>query len=69
MSVPGRNQLVSLTKELLRGWDDTRQVWQDTKAEEFERTYLIDLESSVNRALYGIEKLDAMLTKIRRDCE
>ena len=69
MSVPGRTQLMSLTKDLLREWNDTRQVWQDAKAQEFERTYLVDLESSVNRALYGIEKLDAMLTKIRRDCE
>ncbi len=59
---------MTLTKELLRSWEQTRAVWKDQKAEEFEQTYLNDLESSVNRAIYGMEKLDGMLKRVKKDC-
>ena len=59
---------MTLTKDLLRSWEQTRAVWRDQKAEEFERAYLKDLESSVNRAIYGMEKLDGMLTRVKKDC-
>ncbi len=59
---------MTLTKDLLREWEETRAVWQDQKAEAFERSYIKELESSVNRAVHGMEKLDGMLTKVRKDC-
>lgn len=68
MSLSAKNQLMTLTKDLLRAWDETRTVWKDDKAEAFERTYINELESSVNRAIQGMEKLDAILKKVRRDC-
>ena len=68
MRLPGRNQLMTLTKDLLRGWEATRVVWKDPKAEAFERDYMKELESSVNRAIHGMEKLDGILMKIRKDC-
>lgn len=68
MSMTGKNQLMTLTKELFRGWERTRTSWRDRKAEEFERDYLRELESSVNRAIHGIEKLDERLSKVRKDC-
>jgi hypothetical protein len=68
MRLPGRNQLMTLTKDLLRGWEQTRQTWKDQKAEEFDRAYMKELESSVNRAVHGMEKLDGLLTKVRKDC-
>ena len=68
MRLPGRNQLMTLTKDLLRGWEQTRRTWKDQKADEFDRAYMKELESSVNRAIHGMEKLDALLTKVRKDC-
>jgi hypothetical protein len=68
MSLHARNQLMALTKDLLRTWDQTRLVWRDGKAEAFERDYIKELESSVNRAVHGMEKLDAILKKVREDC-
>ena len=64
----GKNQLMVLTKELLRAWDTTRVSWRDEKADEFEGEYLKELESGVNRAIHGIEKLDERLLKVRKDC-
>ena len=69
MSLSGRHQLTVLTKDLLRRWEETRECWQDPKAEDFERDYLKELEPSVRRAVDAMEKLEAIFTKVRRDCE
>ncbi len=69
MRLPGRSQLMTLTKDLLREWERTREDWRDEKADEFEREYLRDLESSVNRSLHVIDRLDRLVTKVRKDCE
>ena len=59
---------MTLTKDLLREWEQTRQVWKDQKAGEFDQAYMKELESGVNRAMNGMEKLDRILTKVRKDC-
>ncbi len=69
MSLYGRHHLTVLTKDLLRYWKETRQFWQDRKAEDFERNYLKELEPSVRRAVDAMEKLEAIFAKVRRDCE
>lgn len=69
MSLSGRHHLTVLTKDLLRRWEETRQFWQDRKAEDFERDYLRELEPSVRRAVDAMEKLEVIFAKVRRDCE
>lgn len=64
-----RTQLTTLTKDLLRKWEQTKESWQDAKGREFEQKYLGSLESHVNAALHSMEKLDAILAKVRSDCE
>jgi hypothetical protein len=55
-------------KELMGRWSETKVVWRDTKAEEFEKRYLAELVDSVNAAMVVLEKLDQTLAKIRKDC-
>jgi len=62
-------RLVALTKELSRKWDRTQEDWQDAKAQEFERKYLIELWASVDTASSVIEQLEQLARKIRNDCE
>jgi len=69
MSSSESNQLLALTKDLLRSWESTRSAWKDEKAVSFEQTYLKELEPSVNRAVHGMEKLNVLLKKVRKDCE
>ncbi|MBL9176108.1 MAG: hypothetical protein JNL10_21375 [Verrucomicrobiales bacterium] len=64
-----RMRLSSLTRALRIQWDQTRDHWRDDQALDFERTYLMDLEASVENTVGTIEKLDALLTQLRRDCE
>ena len=62
-------RLSAVTKELWNQWLQTREYWQDAKSEEFQRRYLEELVSSVDKAVTVIEQLDTLVNKIRKDCE
>jgi hypothetical protein len=62
-------RLAMLTKELLLKWRETRESWKDAKSAEFERRYMDELQGSVDNAVTVIDKLDKILSKIRKDCE
>jgi hypothetical protein len=61
--------ILTATRELARKWDHTRQHWSDAKAAEFERAYLADLFSDVERAMPVLEELDRLITNVRNQCE
>jgi hypothetical protein len=61
--------IVSATRELARKWDQTRQSWSDAKSAEFERIYLADLFSDVERAIPILEELDRLITNVRSQGE
>ena len=70
MSVVGsRARLAAITKDLITRWKEVKEHWRDSKADEFEKAYLEELLTSVNTAVGSLEKLDQILTKIRKDCE
>ena len=61
--------LLMATKELSVKWEQTKTAWHDSKSQEFERKYLIELTGSVDRAMGIFEQLDKLVNKIRTDCE
>lgn len=63
------HRLGALTKDLATRWQRTRESWRDIKADEFQREYLDELQSSVDKAMQVIEQLDKLMAKIRSDCE
>lgn len=70
MSVGGsRARLAAITKDLVSRWKEAKEHWRDGKAAEFEKAYLEELLIAVNTAVGSLEKLDQILTKIRKDCE
>ena len=64
-----RGRLIGLTRELLLRWDETKNFWRDTKSEEFERKYIVELSAHVNRSVLVLEQLEELLNKVRSDCE
>jgi hypothetical protein len=62
-------RLSASTKELMVKWYETKHFWRDAKADEFEKRYLDELQSSVDRAVQVIEQLDKLMEKIQKDCE
>ena len=64
-----KSRLAAITKELWLKWEDTKGSWRDAKSQEFEQRYLDELLAQVDKNVTVIEKLDALLTKARNDCE
>ena len=70
MSISSNGKLImSATKELWLRWEETKNFWKDAKSDEFERRYLLELQSSVDRALPIFADLDKLIDKVRSDCE
>jgi len=64
-----KNRLVSLTKELSKRWEDTKNQWRDAKSQEFEQRYLSELFGNVDKTITVMDKLNEVLMKVRKDCE
>lgn len=62
-------RLTGLTREISLKWADTKNYWQDAKSQEFESRHMVELLANVDRTLLITEKLEALLRKVRSDCE
>jgi hypothetical protein len=70
MSLSGsRSRLAAISKELSLRWFETRNYWKDSKSLEFEQRYMDDLLARVDKTVTVVEKLDQLLSKVRKDCE
>jgi hypothetical protein len=61
--------ILGATRELARKWEQTKRHWSDAKSAEFERVYLADLFSDVERAMPILEELDRLISNVRGQCE
>jgi len=61
--------LMKVSKDIAVSWAQAQDSWHDVKSQEFERDYLEPLQSNITMAVSVIEKLDKLLTKVRKDCE
>ncbi len=68
MSASG-GKLSAVTKVLSSQWQQTKESWKDAKAQEFERQYLEELFTSVDKAVGIMDQVEKLVTKIRSDCE
>ncbi|MCH1408509.1 MAG: hypothetical protein L7V87_05715 [Verrucomicrobiales bacterium] len=64
-----RGRLLGLSRELIRNWQDTQEIWRDQKVREFDQTYMQPLFDSCDNAIAAMEDLDKLLAKLRNDCE
>ena len=62
-------KLMAITRQLSAQWQQTKESWQDAKCREFERQYIDELLSSVDKAVSVMEQLDKLVSRIRSDCE
>ena len=61
--------LMAAAKELSMQWQETKESWRDVKAREFEERFLEPLPGYISRATRAMEEVDAILRKVRSDCE
>lgn len=63
------SNLAQAVQELNIAWGQTRYYWRDVKSLEFEKNYLGPLPDLVTKAGAVMGELDALLRKVRKDCE
>jgi hypothetical protein len=56
-------------KELSSDWEYTKSRWNDSQSQDFEEKYLKELPHHVARVATVIEEIDALLSKVKTDCE
>ena len=64
----GASRLKHAMNTLHEHWEQTREVWSDRVAADFEKNHLIPLEQQVENARKGMDKIAEVLQKIRNDC-
>jgi hypothetical protein len=64
-----KSRIAAVTRQLWLQWQETRNDWKDEKSLEFERRYLQELTTRVDKAVTVMDKLDNLLTKVKNDCE
>lgn len=67
--VSNRTRLSTLTKLLVNDWQHTKEHWQDHKAQQFEKEYIEGLMHNVSATSEVIDKLDKLITQVKKDCE
>jgi hypothetical protein len=65
----GRGQLAKASKELTARWNDARLSWNDARAKEFEEQFLAPLEVDLRKAADALDRVAAMVSQIRRECQ
>lgn len=61
--------LATATTKLMREWSQTRAHWRDSKADEFERKHLLELQTRVDRAGAVLEQIEKIVKQVREQCE
>ena len=64
-----KNRLVAITKELSKRWEETKNHWRDAKSQEFEQRYMTELFANVDKTITVMDKLNEVISKVRKDCE
>lgn len=64
-----KGRLAMMTKELSANWHRTLEYWRDKKSHDFQKEYLEDLFCAVDTAVKAADELDALIARIKKECE
>ncbi len=62
-------RLAGLLKQLNAAWDETRATWTDDNARDFHQRYMVELTAEVEKTLLAMDGLEALMRKVREECE
>jgi len=65
----GRSALARGAKDLFSRWGELQAVWSDAQSQEFEKTYLQQIEQDVRAALGALDHMNQVLQALEHDCE
>jgi hypothetical protein len=61
-------QLKMAAKELIANWQNLKSSWRDENSRQFEKKYIVLLESELRSAQLAMRRMDAMLNQVRHEC-
>jgi hypothetical protein len=61
-------ELTDGMKTLGAVWDETRAVWDDAVAQDFEQRFWTPLQAQTSDAVGAIDRLAVVLAQVRREC-
>jgi hypothetical protein len=64
----GRGTLARAMKDLLIRWSETRGVWQDAQARNFEEKTLAALEREVRTTTSAMDTMAQLIAQAKNDC-
>ena len=64
-----KGALSKAAKDLFARWNDVKSIWSDAQSNEFEKTYIAQIEQDVRSALSAMDRMNQVLQKIENDCE
>jgi hypothetical protein len=67
--IDSKGMLTHAGKDLLLRWEDVRRIWSDAQSQEFEKTYLTQLQQDTKAALAALEQMNHILQRLESDCE
>lgn len=67
--IAAKSRISTLTKMLANDWNNTKEQWNDKQSAHFQQQYMEGLLQNVTSTVEIIEKLDKLVTKVKRDCE
>ena len=62
-------RLAGLLKQVNAAWDETRATWTDERARDFHQRHMVELTAEVEKTLVAMDGLEALMRKVKEDCE
>lgn len=69
MSTTSSANLETATRDLTAAWARAQESWRDQQSRHFEKTHLEPLPELAAQAREALSNLEAILRKIKNDCE
>ncbi|MCC6239546.1 MAG: hypothetical protein IT448_04525 [Phycisphaerales bacterium] len=63
-----RGNLTKGMKELMQRWLDTKALWRDAAAQQFEEKYIASMERDFRSAVSAMDHAGKIVAQIRNEC-
>ncbi len=64
----GSSKLQHALKDLRARWDETKSLWSDQVARDFEKNHLTPLDQQTTVAMRGMADIAEVLSRVRHEC-
>ena len=67
-TIESRAKLIQAAKKLMLEWQQIQEQWRDDNCRQFDKKYMMPIESSVRAAALAMERMETALRSAQQDC-